>query len=84
MARHSDDVHADRKHQSGSTDDCNLNHVLAHLGHEIDHVARKGRDGNVDQEPDRHMVGLEVDANHRSDFEKDKQKQQVLDAGMTF
>lgn len=72
MTRHPNDVHTDREHQCGSADDGDFDHVLTHLSHQVDHVARQGRDGDIDQKPDRHVIGLEVDTNHRSNFKKDK------------
>ena len=84
MARHPNDVNADREHERGPTNDRDLDHVLSYFSHQVNHVAGQGRDRDVDQEPDGHMVGLEVNTDHRTDFEKDEQKKQVLDAGMTL
>lgn len=42
------------------------------------------RDGDVDQEADGHVVGLEVNPGHRTQFEVDEQQQDVIDRDVAF
>ncbi|MNC89575.1 hypothetical protein D3C83_55310 [compost metagenome] len=45
------------------------------------HAGERG-DADVDQEAHRHVVGLEVDADHGAELEVDEQQQDVLDRGL--
>lgn len=51
------------------------------VGDIADEVARQRGDGDVEQKADRQVVGLEVDTDHRAEFEIDEQQQDVIDAG---
>src|SRR5690348_13481291 len=45
---------------------------------------RQRRDADVDQEAHRHVVGLEIDADHGAQLEVDEQQQDVLDGRMAL
>jgi hypothetical protein len=38
------------------------------VAHDINHVSGECSDGDVQQESNGHVVGLEVNTNHRADF----------------
>ena len=44
-------------------------------------LARQRGNADVDEEAHRHVVGLEVDADHRAELEVDEEQQDVLDRG---
>src|SRR5215467_12313089 len=48
--------------------------------HDFDQHAAESRDCNIDQVPNREAGGLEINADHRSDFEIDEQEENVSEA----
>ncbi|MNE38779.1 hypothetical protein D3C80_1326910 [compost metagenome] len=55
--------------------------VVRHVG---DQQTGQRGDRHIDQETDRHMVGLEIDPDHRPQFEVDEQQQDVVDRGVAL
>ncbi|MNN26214.1 hypothetical protein D3C81_1397150 [compost metagenome] len=49
-----------------------------------DQQTRQCGDRHIEQEADRHVVGLEVDPDHRPQLEVDEQQQDVIDADTTL
>src|SRR5690554_5513098 len=54
------------------------------MGDVGDQQARERRDGHIDHEADRHVVGLEIDAHHGRQLEIDEQQQDVIYGDMAL
>lgn len=74
--------HTDAQGQDGATQYGDFIHILVAQSDQIHYVPGQCCDGNVDQKTHWHVVGVEVYANHGSQFQIDKQQQQILDRGM--
>jgi hypothetical protein len=81
MTRELNDEHTQRYNQYC---DCDVHHLVNvdwEVAHHVYHVASQRSDGYVQKETNRHMVGLEVDADHGSELEIDEEQEDVSDGG---